>query len=450
MVNKALVWFRQDLRLHDNEALSNALKQADEVIPVYVIDPRVFLDKTPIGYPKTGVFRIKFILESLQNLKDNLQSRGADLIVRTGYPEEVLFNLVRDLDASWVCCNRERTSEEVTVQDRLEKQLWTIGRELRYSRGKMLLHTQDLPFPVTHTPDTFTQYRYQVERIVPVRTPIPIPDHISWSDLGIDVGTIPTLEDLGFQSPARDKRSVFPFIGGETAGLERLNAYFHDFDQFYHFKDSRKNLVTLGESSKFSPWLEQGCLSPKQVYAAILDKEQVSGVTESTNCLFLELLERDYFRLVAKKYGNALFQLQGMTPFSSPSNRRDMEAFERWATAQTGVHLVDAAMNELNSTGYLSNRGRQITASYFVYELQLDWRMGASYFETQLIDYDPCSNYGNWINLAGLGPDQKGGRVLNLDAQVIKYDPTGQYVRQWLPNLHDIPQEWIHHPESNP
>lgn len=450
MKSKAIVWFRQDLRLHDNEALSDAVKQADEVIPVYIIDPRVLVDKTPIGYPKTGVFRLKFILESLTDLKQNLQSRGADLIVRTGYPEIELFNLAKELEASCICCNRERTSEEVAVQDQLEKQLWTIGRELRYSRGKMLLHTQDLPFPVTHTPETFTQYRFQVERIVQVRAPIQTPERIAWVDPGIDLGTVPTMEELGVIPPRYDNRSVFPFVGGETAGLNRLTAYFQDVEQFHSFKDSRKNLVTLGESSKFSPWLAQGCLSPKQIYAAILDTEHICGVSESTACLFFELLERDYFRLIGKKYGNALFQLNGLTTNAHPSNRWDMAVFERWASARTGVPLVDAAMCELNVTGYLSNRGRLITASYFVHELLLDWRMGASYFETQLIDYDPCSNYGNWLNLAGLGPDQKGGRVLNLDAQAMKYDPTGQYVRQWLPDLDDIPQEWHPHPESNP
>ena len=156
----------------------------------------------------------------------------------------------------------------------------------------------------------------------------------------------------------------------------------------------------------------------------------------------MELLVRDYFRLVGKKYGNALFQHTGILSYSQPSKNRDMALFRRWVSAQTGVPLVDAIMHELNSTGYISNRSRQIAASYLVHDLHLDWRMGASYFETQLMDYDPCSNYGNWLNLAGLGPDPKGGRILNLEAQASKYDPQGDYIRLWHPGeLHasDVP-----------
>ena len=175
---RAIVWFRQDLRLHDNEALLDALKSADEVIPVYVFDPRIFKGKTKYGFPKTGSFRAKFILESVIDLRASLQAIGSDLWVRIGKPEEVIFELARSVKSSWVFCNRERTQEEVLVQDALEKNLWTIGQEIWYSRGKMLLYTADLPFPVPHTPDVFTQFRKEVEKIVPVRDPLPAPDRL--------------------------------------------------------------------------------------------------------------------------------------------------------------------------------------------------------------------------------------------------------------------------------
>ena len=171
MKRRAIVWFRQDLRLHDNEAISTALRMAEEVIPIYVFDERVFMDKTRFGFPKTGKFRAKFILESVADLRQNLQNLGSNLLVRIGKPECIVADLARELKASWVLCNRERTQEEVFVQDALEQKLWSTGIELLYVRGKMLYHTQDLPVPVHHTPDIFTQFRKDNEHITTVRAP---------------------------------------------------------------------------------------------------------------------------------------------------------------------------------------------------------------------------------------------------------------------------------------
>jgi len=172
---RVIMWFRQDLRLHDNEALFDALKHGEEVIPIYVFDERVFKGLTKYGFPKTGKFRAKFIIESVQDLRENLRKIGSDLLVRIGKPEQVIFEIAQQAKTSWVFCNRERTAEEVAVQDALEKKLWSVGQELRFSRGKMLYYTADLPFPVTHTPDIFTHFRKEVERFTPIREVLPTP-----------------------------------------------------------------------------------------------------------------------------------------------------------------------------------------------------------------------------------------------------------------------------------
>ena len=199
MINKAIVWFRNDLRVHDNEALSEALRMADEVIPVFVFDERVFGPKTPFGFDKTGVKRIQFIIECVTDLRKSIENLGSDLIVRTGITEDIIFDISTQLKASWVFCNRERTSEEVAVQDALEQKLWTQGMEMRYSRGKMLYYTSDLPFPITHTPDTFTSFRKEVEKYVPVRVPLPSPISLATIDKSIETGDIPSLLDFGFE-----------------------------------------------------------------------------------------------------------------------------------------------------------------------------------------------------------------------------------------------------------
>ncbi|NBC06295.1 MAG: cryptochrome DASH, partial [Bacteroidetes bacterium] len=161
---RGIMWFRQDLRLHDNEALTEALQYTDEVIPVYVFDERFFKgETTDFGFPKTGKYRAQFIIESIIDLRDSLRRMGSDLIVRIGKPEEEVFEIARKAKSSWVFCNRERTPDEVYVQDSLERNLWSVGQEIRYSRGKMLYYTADLPFPITHTPDTFSQFKKEVE-----------------------------------------------------------------------------------------------------------------------------------------------------------------------------------------------------------------------------------------------------------------------------------------------
>ncbi|MDP4853696.1 MAG: deoxyribodipyrimidine photo-lyase, partial [Saprospiraceae bacterium] len=196
---RVIVWFRQDLRLHDNEALFEAIRQSKEVIPVFVLDERQIFGKTSFEFPKIGKFRMKFLLESIEDLRSNLKKLGSDLIVRVGHTENILINIANQTKATAVYCNRERTEEEVKVQDNLEKLLWQEGKELLYFRGKMLYYTADLPFPVTHTPDIFSQFRKEVERIIPVRDPFPTPTkQFQPISVPINPGDIPTMEQLCF------------------------------------------------------------------------------------------------------------------------------------------------------------------------------------------------------------------------------------------------------------
>ena len=237
---RAIVWFRQDLRLHDNEALIDALAHADEIIPVYIFDERTFKGKTRFGFPKTGKYRAKFIIESVQDLRKNLQAAGSDLITRVGKPEQLLFELAQKLSCSWIYCNRERTQEEVEVQDALERNLWSIGLEIRFSRGKMLYHTADLPFPVTHTPDVFTHFRKEVERYVQIRQPLEAPTQLPVLSTGVERGDIPCLKDFNHPEFEADSRSVLHFKGGESAGLERLRYYIWESRLVKNYKESRK------------------------------------------------------------------------------------------------------------------------------------------------------------------------------------------------------------------
>jgi deoxyribodipyrimidine photo-lyase len=447
MRRRAIVWFRNDLRLHDNEAITNALRMADEVIPVFIFDERTFLGKTRFGFPKTGKFRAKFILESVQDLQQSLQRTGSNLVVRMGKPEDILAEMARHYHTSWVVCNRERTHEEVQVQDALEHNLWGSGIELIYTRGKMLYHTQDLPAPVQHTPDVFTQFRKENEGITQIRPPLPAPVAMPPLPAEVEIGNMPGLMDLGHEPFAHHPNAALAFKGGETEGIKRLKHYLWGTNAVATYKQTRNGLVGADYSSKFSPWLAAGCLSPKYIYAELRRYELERTQNESTYWLFFELLWRDFFRLMGKKHGNRIFLKGGTHNKSLKHLRNNYEMFNTWAEGRTGVPFIDANMRELAETGWMSNRGRQNVASFLTRDLKVNWQMGAEYFESQLLDYDPCSNWCNWNYVAGVGSDPREDRYFNILTQAKNYDGNGDFVRLWCPELRLLPKEYIHRPD---
>lgn len=440
-MRRSIVWFRNDLRLHDNEALVDALGHNDEVIPLYVIDPRIFEGKTSFGFPKTGQYRLQFIIESLVDLRQNLRRLGSDLYIRYGHPETVIPEFARMARTSYIYCNRERTQEEVNVQDKLEQGLWVIGQEIRYYRGKMLYYTADLPFPITHCPDTFTTFRKEVEKFVSIRKPLPAPEAFSPVTIELEKGDIPTFSKYSI-IPAEN-----PMIkGGESEAISELKYYLWDTDAIATYKETRNGLLGRDYSSKFSAHLSMGTLSPKLVYYEIKKYEADVTKNKSTYWLIFELLWRDFFRFMAKKHGNKIFHKSGIKG-QVPMKLYDNETlFGKWTEGKTGIPFIDANMRELNTTGFMSNRGRQNVASFLVKDMRINWIWGAEYFESLLIDYDPCSNYGNWNYVAGVGSDPREDRYFNIPSQVRKYDPEGAYMKHWLPELREASTGYLMNP----
>jgi deoxyribodipyrimidine photo-lyase len=231
---------------------------------------------------------------------------------------------------------------------------------------------------------------------------------------------------------APDKRAAIYFKGGETEALKRLSSYLFDTKNILTYKQTRNGMVGNAYSSKLSAWLSLGCISPRLIYTEIKKFEKQFEANESTYWLIFELIWRDYFYFLMNKFGTKFFKLNGIKNKPVANKNHDSNLFETWKNGHTGNDFIDANMIELKLTGFMSNRGRQNVASYLCHDLKLDWRMGATYFEHQLIDYDVCSNWGNWAYLAGVGNDPRPNRKFNIDKQANDYDADKTFRNLWL------------------
>ena len=426
-----IFWFRNDLRLHDNEALLKASKVGN-IIPVYVFDERQF-KQTTLGFKRTGIFRAKFLLEAVEDLRNNLRKIGSDLIIRVGNPEEILTKMAEEWQASAVYASKEVTQEETTIEAKLSKRIKPLNIEIELIWIATLYHARDLPFQINFIPDVFTDFRKKIELSAKIRPTFDAPTQLPAIEKSIELGEMPTLKDLGFDEEFEfDARSVLPFEGGESKALSRLDDYIWKKDLLKTYKETRNQLIGGDYSSKFSAWLSLGCISPRKIYEEIKKYESQVLANDSTYWLVFELIWRDYFHFIALKFGTRIFKMSGIKNDLLKEWKHEKVNFEKWVNGETGVPFIDANMKELQLTGFMSNRGRQNVASYLTKDLGIDWTWGASYFESQLIDYDVCSNWGNWNYVAGVGNDPRENRYFNIETQVEKYDKNGDYVKLWL------------------
>lgn len=427
MPESALFWFRNDLRTHDQAVLNRLIQSCTSLQTTYIFN-RSSYAPTPWGFSRTGALRHAFLLESLGDLKDALASKGLGLHIRHDDAAKALLDLCKSYQIKKVYAQELPGWEERKLEKRVEETLLKEGIELILHSNHTLIDPLELPFTLPRLPEIFTEFRKKVER--ESRVLEDVGELKSFKGTSNSSGTF-ECDYWPEESLKKDKRSVLLFVGGEQAGLARLQKYIWDGDHLKNYKETRNGLLGANYSTKFSPWLALGCLSPRRIYAEIKRYEQKRISNASTYWLYFELLWRDYFQFVAMKHGPHLYRSGGIKqqtvnwPF-------DMQKFERWRLGQTGQSFIDANMRELLHTGWMSNRGRQNVASFLVHQLKLDWRAGAAWFESQLIDYDPASNYGNWNYLAGVGNDPRENRVFNPVKQAENYDPKGEYVRLWL------------------
>jgi deoxyribodipyrimidine photo-lyase len=422
-MDRSLLWFRHDLRLEDHPALHAALASGGEVLPVYILDPD---QQRPglRGIARMGPCRAQFLRECLTGLDGQLRALGSGLQVHAGRPAEVLRTLAADHQAGAVHAQAHMAWEEQQQERAVAAVL-----PLHLAAPGTLLHPDDLPFEPERLPKVFTAFRHKVEARWAVRSALPAPTMLPTPALWIERPFPPLFNEQA--APRPDPRAVMPMPGGTVAGMERLSHFTGASRALGHYKETRNGMLAADESSKLSPWLAAGALSPRTVYEAVRSYEAEHGANESTYWLIFELLWRDFFHFTAARHGADLFKRGGIAR-ATPRGVYDRRRFEAWCEGRTGQPFIDANMRELAATGWMSNRGRQNVASYLVHDLGLDWRLGAAWFEHLLVDYDPCSNWGNWQYLAGVGNDPREGRRFNPELQAERYDPEGRFVRRWI------------------
>ena len=425
-----LVWFRNDLRIHDNEILLEAIRKADKILPVYCFDPYYFRTN-PSGNPKTGSLRARFLLESVADLRKNLQNLGGELLIRTGNPAEILPQLAEEYHVSEVYHHREVANEETDISEAVETALWKMKLNLKHFIGHTLYHKEDLPFPIKDIPDSFAVFKKKIERDSTVRPCIATPEAIQ-TPLITNAGILPTLRELGLDEPLDDPRAPHLFSGGETTALNQLEELFLNSERFTNGKGARIPSIN-SFSSKLSPWIALGCISLRHVYWEVTKQHQATH-SNQYNSLLLDLLWRDYFRFMFKKHGQKFIAAKNISETPILHNDNEEELLENWKNGETGVPLIDAVMHELNATGYINNYGRQIVAGFLVHELKVDWTKGAAYFEEKLVDYSPASNWGNWAFIAGVN-DAHESRYTIAAMPVAGLVTNNDFIDTWLPQL---------------
>lgn len=399
-----LVWFRNDLRIHDNEILHEAVQKGDIVIPVYFFDPRYFRTND-LGFRNTGVLRAQFLLDAVAHFKSGLQKIGADLLVFYGMPEDLIGTLCAKYDVTEVYHHREVAQWETKISERVEEALWKEKINLKHFIGHTLYHKEDLPIPIKDIPDSFNAFKKKVEKESFVRPVLPPVTNIT-THPHLEATQIPTLEELGFSPDTIELLSPIERLspGGEDNALQiikkTLSVDYNEADDY--------NLI--------SPHIANGAVSPAYYYHEIKKHYQASN-KKKYDRLIMRLLWRDYFRFMLKKYPNVFFKPSNPEEEISAQSRDQLKTL----LGNGSNHpVIDEFIREMQTKGNLPYEYREILAAYMLQEWNIDNLTGAGFFEEHLLDYTPATTYGYWLHAAGAGTSPKDNLKTSWEALLKK------------------------------
>ncbi len=432
---RTLVLFNDVLRLTDNLLLCHDswLPQAvpsDEKIAVLVLDPAQWTSQQ-YQQPRASQRRLQHQLQLVECFRQQLQNAGIALHCLWQSMPQALLDLATRFQAQQLVLAQPHGTEELVWLQQLEQSSSPLQQIHTLDANSLL--TGALTPDLAKFPDTFSQFRRVREPALTVspalltelngrwRAEVPADLSTAWQQL------LSQKLDAGMQQN--------PYT--EPLQQQRFQHYLFEQQAITHYKQSRNGFSGDWYASFVSTALARGTLSARWIWQQIQQFELQYGQSESSYWLRFELLWREFFRWQLRKIGRQQFSFQGQSrsELAAPAGDRQaqQQRFTRWCQGQTGVPIIDANMLYLHQHGLMSNRGRQLVASYLVFDLQLDWRWGAAFFEQQLLDYDVASNWGNWAYIAGAGPQP--GRWFNSLKQALSYDADAAFVQQMLPFL---------------
>jgi len=431
---RVLFWFRKDLRLEDNTGLHEAARDArGDVLPFYASEPEA------LGRDGIAAIRVRFLLESLADLAGAVERAGSALAIARGSPTRTVLEAARRAGADAVYWNDEYEPSLMERDRKVEAALGRAGIRVRRFHDRLLtppgmaMTASGRPFVV------YTPFRRACERLP---LPLPFPAVRRHAPHDLPRSPLPTLEELGFSTG----QQAWP--GGRRAARARLGRFLRGGLARYA---PERDFPAAGAHASISADLGLGTLSPRTVAAAVLEAARADRrLRASAEKFVAELRWRDFYAHVLHYFPHC----------ERGAFRREHDAIRwegrpghlaRWQEGRTGYPFVDAAMRELAATGFMHNRSRMIVASFLTKDLLLDWRLGERHFMRRLVDGDLASNNGGWQWAAGTGTDaQPFFRIFNPVLQGERFDPGGEYVRRWAPELARVPERWIHRPWDAP
>ena len=426
-------WFRRDLRVSDNTALHEAWERSETLVPVFIWDDAI------LRSPDVGPARVAFLLRSLEALARNLESLGHRLIVRRGEPAEQLVLLARQVGASGVFTNRDYEPYAVRRDRKVAEALYATGVPFESFKDSVVAEGREVLTGAKQPYTVFTPYS-KAWRSRPI--PVPIPR------IGAAKRPIPTaIESLPLPSDPSDLGHVVSqdlFPAGEHAAQQALKAFLADGVAGY---DTGRNIPSLPSgTSRLSPHLRFGTLNIRTILSKLPSVAGGAGVRTWET----ELIWREFYVQILANFphvaGGCFRPEYDRLEWSGTD-----EQFQAWCTGHTGFPIVDAAMRCLNATGWMHNRLRMIVSMFLTKDLLISWQRGERYFMCQLVDGDLAANNGGWQWSAGTGTDAAPYfRIFNPVSQGEKFDPEGSFVRQWVPELRDVPADRVHRPWENP
>jgi deoxyribodipyrimidine photo-lyase len=437
---RGMVWFRRDLRLHDQPALSAACQECDEVVALFVFDEPLLQSH------QFGPACVNFMLGCLEELASSLAGRGIPFQWRRGDQVEQVMQAAREWKADVVYWNRDYEPEAIERDRLVQQRLGTLGVVVRTFKDHVVFEASEVRGATGEPLQRYSAYRARwwtkwhvtPQPVQPVPTafakkravPLPV------------LSPLPTPEELGYDS------IVLAFEPGERNALKRLRWF---TEGPIHSYAQGRNLPTVDGSAKLSPHFRFGTLSPRVAIHTALNALATNGRVSRPDVLTWvdELIWREFFQQVLASFPHVAegpFRKAAVAPSRELGPERN-SLFHAWCNGQTGYPIVDAGMRQLNQTGWMHNRVRMVAASFLIKDLRLDWQSGERYFMQHLLDADMAANNGNWQWCASTGTDaMRGYRIFNPALQSKKFDPDGAYIRRYVPELTRVSAKRIHEP----